>query len=1345
MKHKIVFILMSVMLVSCIFFTPKVSAKMNIHPEDPEQTMYPYDPGVTTEVTTAASTVRETEIMTTGDYVIEVTKDVKTEVTTEAEVSTDVTVEDSGEGTVEVDVKTDTTVNVDTSVKSDIYITIIEPTEEDYRVNVTELYSVNNSIQNCYYRPLFSEIPNLEGMVSKEGKFASVYTGYFDLDRTEAYRGEDSVVSRALSILGNDFLLSNENFQFDVGSGVISGKYTTEECSINSVDKLTAVMDIYKAIGNVTYDVKVKTKPVSYESLKNSPAILNLPGYVDDINTNAGDTYVFTTRTNKDKYKSMAISDKVLASEECSEAVTVGEFIKYAAYLMNLYGEPVINQQELYQLLQVFGSDIPEYLDEAEREAYIYLFARGCINESLDYTSNITRDQMLSILMCIADEGSRTDLKQVQLTVDLDSELIKQGYFKKTVTITNDSNAPSIDVKLDMSTVDRFDYYILITDETRFKSSTGADITSNIYIDNGSGERLIGTSYKGIEYIDGQQYYHLTCNILSAEQVPYIAGESVNYPECFKVNTVSGTDTPGRLWLPWGGGVYTVYQVRNNNDDILLKRQSFDSANESSSKRDTVWSEQCADNVRRQAALGRTAKAGIFSRLVSMIGVKNVYADSDYDMYATTAIVTIKNADAITNLDELIGYRAGTVKTDEPNTVIWRVKKEKVNVFLARIKRDPSKFTSETFTTAISSIAGSSDNSIMISYKELEKKGLVTSTTTSGDGNTVPQPDNDGNIEFWTIAGFVRLNNSTHEIIVGNVIYRVNDSVQLYYQPTSDGLLIDFRVIYGWINSKNALRYGSGNGYTITLSSGDYASKYANVINSDVYIKFPQEYTDNTGTMLTAQIVKKGVFDSISPKYVVNYGYALSNWIIYYGLEDDYLFIFYPREAFTSWGLTFDGLSTMDDVKRITGYTIPSGDAWVVRIIKLNEADSGHNLQRSNANTTVGEFMYDDEFGYLYNLPDWSSYSNPIDYLQGKVLLPLYVQSNSIKNINVNMFVNNTETLRFGYVPVGIKWTEVSEDGALEKDALHSVVDLKGNEVLGVNGQAVKYDFTKLEIIPTPAGVVSWFGGIQNKAGTIGADNNVLNLISTKKNGKWVDPNGLRIFYGTMIGRLEKYQTQPPTLNITLRDGYGSSNNGRVTVVGLAPDEQNLMLYLIGAKKTSDSSRSDEVYYYYSVFGNVFTSQSIKVEESGEVIEEIEEQTDVSIEYVGSEDAGDEWEVDGKHGLDRMISIIDKGSSIIVLIIFQIIPLLGITSLTVLVAFSMLSDNKLVLWFCDHVFDPVYFLTLGHRRCGELQLRNSLVGLIIGYIVFILLMNGIVFRIISWISSAFVFIVKHWK
>lgn len=259
---------------------------------------------------------------------------------------------------------------------------------QTHKPRVTALRSLNAYLatdkgQAVYYVPTLEELPNIKNAVAdttdyrgNNQKFAAVYDGYFDQMCYEALvrksdgtysktpaivqsEGRDKV--RELTTLGYDFLLTDETITDispsgeDVNAGYIAHKL---DLANGRVDLNTALMDIYKAVGQEKYDNTYIFTPDSGLTVTSSPIqgelSLNLSQY-DSVDNSAGKAWVFVTRTNPSLYWKQAVYDGIVLDAEAftgnpnadnssakSTIVTLADFCNYAYNIMNIYGEPVM-------------------------------------------------------------------------------------------------------------------------------------------------------------------------------------------------------------------------------------------------------------------------------------------------------------------------------------------------------------------------------------------------------------------------------------------------------------------------------------------------------------------------------------------------------------------------------------------------------------------------------------------------------------------------------------------------------------------------------------------------------------------------------------------------------------------------------------------------------------------------------------------------------------------------------------------------------------------------------------------------------------------------------------------
>ena len=210
------------------------------------------------------------------------------------------------------------------------------PTE--FTPRVTALYSMNAEMakagKEVFYVPKLEELPDIKNTVAdvldyrnQRYRFAAVYDGYFNPAVYEALvRKQDGTYTvtpkavekyggvslRELNILGYDAMLKSEsisNIQVVNGTDV-SADYNVESMDNNTdVDLNTALMGVYKAVGKPQYDITYVMARDDSLKLETSPIQKEISGLAEKVNidTSAGKTYVFSTRTNPALYWKQAM------------------------------------------------------------------------------------------------------------------------------------------------------------------------------------------------------------------------------------------------------------------------------------------------------------------------------------------------------------------------------------------------------------------------------------------------------------------------------------------------------------------------------------------------------------------------------------------------------------------------------------------------------------------------------------------------------------------------------------------------------------------------------------------------------------------------------------------------------------------------------------------------------------------------------------------------------------------------------------------------------------------------------------------------------------------------------
>lgn len=400
---------------------------------------------------------------------------------------------------------------------------------QTHKPRVTALRSLNAYLatdkgQAVYYVPTLEELPSIKNAVAdttdyrgNNQKFAAVYDGYFDQMCYEALvrksdgtysktpaivqsEGRDKV--RELTTLGYDFLLTDETITDispsgeDVNAGYIAHKL---DLANGRVDLNTALMDIYKAVGQEKYDITYVFTPDSGLTVTSSPIqgelSLNLSQY-DSVDNSAGKAWVFVTRTNPSLYWKQAVYDGIVLDAEAftgnpnadnssakSTIVTLADFCNYAYNIMNIYGEPVMTAGERSILLQLYGTVVPYSACPAEAKAIETFIAKGIISpeddqQYLNWNSEIDPGYMLTLLMRIADINARTTYKDVQIT--LDASLIDEGYYQANLTLEPSSVIEFTQASGIARTTNYYDYQLSAKEFGRLSKSFN---TNNVSLD----------------------------------------------------------------------------------------------------------------------------------------------------------------------------------------------------------------------------------------------------------------------------------------------------------------------------------------------------------------------------------------------------------------------------------------------------------------------------------------------------------------------------------------------------------------------------------------------------------------------------------------------------------------------------------------------------------------------------------------------------------------------------------------------------------------------------------------------------------------------------------------------
>lgn len=1159
---------------------------------------------------------------------------------------------------------------------------------EDNTPRVTSLYSINNTIPGCYYKPQLQDIPNLEEIVYKDGSFLTVYSGYYDLDNSvsyldyneayqSVYKGE-SGASRALEILGYDFLLSNE--EYDIRTKTYTATQVGEYPTYGTV-----VMDIYKALGQVYYDIELKYGN-DHVVVGQSPCTKDLVfGLVKEVDNRFTRTDVFVTRTNRDIYLAKAIQDMRLPLSESSvdkdRYMTAGSFIVLLADMMELYGEPVLSTSEMNLLLQVYGANIPEYLTETERDAYLYLKSRGVLAIDLDYDAPLRTSDMLDILMRVADPNSRTDWKQVQITYNLDQSLIDMGYYVKPAKFVIGDEALVLDsVSYDYSTSKYYDYYVRVDDITRFRSSSGYEI-SNLFIPEipgrHNGAALSDAIYVGkVQGNDGYEYYYFRASI------DYRGSGYLGHSNTIQLNSYGGSDLPANLNMEVGGGVYWYEGTSNSKGEYYLKRRDFKEGEfESSTSKERYLSALSPTEV----SLGTRVFEFIFGKPI-VAHALNVATSTMYMMEDSGGAKQVIGYKTSTGSDELVEFSGD----------------------YAEVKKQMSEYDANSTDQSVYNVLTQAHaGSLLVEQTALIQLGLLKPLA---NGEYVMwEASNPDILTIGTLYGDVTLDNKNLRIIVGNVIYCIPESVDPKFEKSSvlfkylpkDGtqeVWIDIRAMYGWSAMLADI--------VVTGQQFDYTIHMTNPINGSGVttreVSIVDSHNTSAGHTTERLLSKTGKY-----QVLMSAGYSTGNYIIVnhvnktLGVNRSYVFVYYLRHAFEKTGIVPDGYDTIDEMndeaeelmKALLGrvmtltYDSEEDSPWVIRCFVLDPTEE----------VVQGKFTFNKKTGWVYNLPKEKSFTLK-QYLEGNYILPLCYGTGKttweIVDYNVNMY---------GDLGYGERYrTYKSGDGYKR-----AVVNISGKIIS--KDTPIKGDGYDGAIYVAPAGVINFYRGLD----------------LTVLKGSNIDTN---------VDTIRFYIGATPLENSGSGLRLKFSDTG-TNVVPYSIDISKLLFYKTKSEVIYKTTKGFVVYDYYTVFGRDSTKLMAVSDGDIEITEKEDEEIYDFIESIeGSDNTFDGYT---KFTLEYYIHLIDRGTSLVILIAFQIVPWLGIIGVILLLGISLVSENSLVQKLFEKTFDPVRILTFGRRSVYEITLYNTFFSCLIAFIGFALALDGNLLRLIQWLLEQY--------
>ena len=516
----------------------------------------------------------------------------------------------------------------------------IESMQHNYRV--AHLYSLNNTYDNCLWKPQSEDIPYVKDFATVTGQFANVYTGYWDTDVSTLNNPGGLTTKRAQEILGYDIIVRSEGLvlQKDLKSvstqnaaDGLSGHNQSYKATDDKTNATNSILVYYQEImpeTNITWIDAVTTlyralgqEQISYQSFmsadksitpETSPVYQGLSNPTPDENGNyAGyDFYMFLTRANvisSDVAKSgsskedidtelakvdrakinyiyweKAINGGFIPSKyinSAREPITFAEFFKLASRMMQAYGEPVLNDDELKALLQVYGTHYPIQLGTDIADAWAYMAARGILDFSeftegqesilydITYTGYISRDQLLTMCMRIKDTDSRTDYKKINIILNL-SDVMQEDYYYPVydMQLTNGQFATA--TSYDHTAATNYDYLVRKSTDVTLGEIGTPIVFSEKTTDMSKRISDANVESMPITLTDGTEWYHVSVPKSYTGNF-YIAMHTEGDAKV-QGNTVAYIEVPSSAL---GGGYFSKYSVSGDTATVSVESGAY--------------------------------------------------------------------------------------------------------------------------------------------------------------------------------------------------------------------------------------------------------------------------------------------------------------------------------------------------------------------------------------------------------------------------------------------------------------------------------------------------------------------------------------------------------------------------------------------------------------------------------------------------------------------------------------------------------------------------------------------------------------------------------------------------
>lgn len=382
------------------------------------------------------------------------------------------------------------------------------------------------------------------------------------------------------------------------------------------------------------------------------------------------------------------------------------------------------------------------------------------------------------------------------------------------------------------------------------------------------------------------------------------------------------------------------------------------------------------------------------------------------------------------------------------------------------------------------------------------------------------------------------------------------------------------------------------------------------------------------------------------------------------------------------------------------------GDPVTKEITDASNAEV-KNYEYADEGKADGAIYWLESIGFVYNMPTISDFTLE-KYFSGQYPLPIAVTSKSVSSANqlgiVNYNMNywgtwiNKDNQAQDRVPYGYSLDDKGyvhyKDGStlISSDSLPKQSDGLSDEILPYYPPGYDGD----SMVLAPSGIYFYFGG-----------NTKENVPATTVSQSLTTLN--EFYYGS----------SRVTFKSINNDNTASYEMGSTSYYPIKMDNSSTF-YRVYRLKNHDVLINN---------GNILMGGSSSIH-------------DVIVDSYVVEPPDNPLD---RLGATTLLRMIDEGSSWLIVVAFQVIPIIGIILMTILIGLSFLGQNKVVQTLAEKVIDPVRILTFGARNITNWHFKKVLIPCMLLYITFALFYNGNLIKIVMWLGEVYGVVSKYFK